>query len=98
MQAAIVAARRGQRNYADPLFRHVEAIVGAAAVAAVAPTFHDGAPPRSESERSAQPTESEIVIRPGANTAAFDVDGDAAPDPTEDKFGMTRQSVEPPAR
>ena len=273
MQAAIVAARRGQRNYADLLFSHVEAIVGAAAVAAAAPTFRDGAPPRLEtpvrqmprdtppqprlvgasddddpdprrpasltgtltvagqpldgvgtvmlfpvkgggkprrpklrvveqrdktfaphvlavppgstvafpnfdgiyhdvfsispikkfdvglykdgetrelkfekpgivrlgcnihakmsayivvvdaphyvvvdgarpvtfkslapgrykvrawSERSAQPTESEIVIRPGANSAALDVDGDAAPGPSEDKFGMTRQSAEPP--
>ena len=273
MQAAIVAARRGQRNYADLLFSHVEAIVGAAAIAAAAPTFRDGAPPRIEtplrrmpkdtppqprlagasddddpdprrpasltgtltvagrpldglgtvmlfpvkgggkprrpklrvveqrdktfaphvlavppgstvafpnfdgiyhdvfsispikkfdvglykdgetrelkfekpgivrlgcniharmsayivvvdaphyvvvdgarpfafrslapgryklrawSERSAQPTETEIVIRPGANTAALDVDGDAAPGPGEDKFGMTRQAIEPP--
>lgn len=48
------------------------------------------------SERSARPAESEIVIRPGANTAAFDVDGDAASGPSEDKFGMTRQPAEPP--
>jgi len=273
MQAAIVAARRGQRNYADLLFSHVEAIVGAAVVAAAAPTFRDGAPPRLEtpvrrmpkdtppqprlagasddddpdprrpasltgtltvagqpldgigtvmlfpvkgggqprrpklrvveqrdktfaphvlavppgstvafpnfdgiyhdvfsisptkkfdvglykdgetrelkfekpgivrlgcnihakmsayivvvdaphyvvvdgakpfafrslapgrykvrawSERSARPTESEIVIRPGANTAALDVDGDATPGPSEDKFGMTRQPAGPP--
>jgi hemoglobin len=273
MQAAIVAARRGQRNYADLLFSHVEALVGAAAVAAAAPTFRDGAPPRLEtpvrrmprdtppqprlagasddddpdprrpasltgtltvagqpldglgtvmlfpvkgggkprraklrvveqrdktfaphvlavppgstvafpnfdgiyhdvfsisptkkfdvglykdgetrelkfekpgivrlgcnihakmsayivvvdaphyvvvdgarpfsfrnlapgrykvrawSERSAHPTESEVVIRPGANTAALDVDGDATPGPSEDKFGMTRQPAEPP--
>jgi plastocyanin len=48
MQAAIVAARRGQRNYADQLFSRVEAIVGAKAVAAAAPTFRDGAPPRIE--------------------------------------------------
>ena len=46
MQAAIVAARRGQRNYADQLFSRVEALVGAKAVAAAAPTFRDGAPPR----------------------------------------------------
>jgi plastocyanin len=51
---------------------------------------------RAWSERSAQPTETEIVIRPGANTAALDVDGDAAPGPGEDKFGMTRQAAEPP--
>jgi hemoglobin len=48
MQAAIVAAKRGQRNYADQLFSRVEAIVGAKAVAAAAPTFRDGAPPRIE--------------------------------------------------
>jgi hemoglobin len=48
MQAAIVAAQRGQRNYADQLFSRVEAIVGAKAVAAAAPTFRDGAPPRIE--------------------------------------------------
>jgi len=48
MQAAIVAAQRGQRNYADQLFTRVESIVGAKAVAAAAPTFRDGAPPRIE--------------------------------------------------
>jgi hemoglobin len=48
MQAAIVAAKRGQRNYADQLFSRVEAIVGAKAVVAAAPTFRDGAPPRIE--------------------------------------------------
>ena len=46
MQAAIVAAKRGQRNYADQLFSRVEAMVGAKTVAAAAPTFRDGAPPR----------------------------------------------------
>lgn len=46
MQAAIVAAKRGQRNYADQLFSRVEAIVGAKTVASAAPTFRDGAPPR----------------------------------------------------
>jgi hemoglobin len=46
MQAAIVAARRGQRNYADQLFSRVEALAGAKLVAAAAPTFRDGAPPR----------------------------------------------------
>src|SRR6185436_17339687 len=46
MQAAIVAAKRGQRNYADQLFSRVEALVGAKTVAAAAPTFRNGAPPR----------------------------------------------------
>ena len=48
MQAAIVAAQRGQRNYADQLFSRIESMVGAKAVAAAAPTFRDGAPPRIE--------------------------------------------------
>jgi plastocyanin len=46
MQAAIVAAKRGQRNYADQLFTRVEQIAGAKVVAAAVPTFRDGAPPR----------------------------------------------------
>src|SRR5207237_8178 len=46
MQAAIVAAKRGQRNYADQLFSRVEVLVGPKAVAAAAATFRDGAPPR----------------------------------------------------
>ena len=46
MQAAIVAAKRGQRNWADQLFTRVEIIVGADAVAAAAPTFREGAPKR----------------------------------------------------
>jgi hemoglobin len=49
MQAAIVAAKRGQRNYADQLFSRVEIAVGAQAVAAAAPTFRDGAPKRIDS-------------------------------------------------
>ncbi len=46
MQAAIVAAKRGQRNYADQLFSRVEQITGTKVVAAAAPAFRDGAPPR----------------------------------------------------
>ncbi len=46
MEAAILAAKRGQRNYADQLFSRVEAIAGVAAVAGAAPTFREGAPPR----------------------------------------------------
>jgi hemoglobin len=49
MQAAIVAAKRGQRNYADQLFSRVEIIVGAQTVASAAPAFRDGAPERIES-------------------------------------------------
>ncbi len=48
MQAAIVAAKRGQRNYADQLFSRVEIAVGAGVVAGAASTFREGAPPRIE--------------------------------------------------
>jgi hemoglobin len=53
---------------------------------------------RAWSEKSAAPAESEIVIKPGANTATFDVKGDGEAGPSEDKFGMTRQPVRPPPR
>ncbi|MCW5804017.1 MAG: hypothetical protein KIT31_16705 [Deltaproteobacteria bacterium] len=46
MEAAVIAARRGQRNYADQLFSRVEILVGTKTVAAAAPTFREGAPPR----------------------------------------------------
>ena len=49
MQAAITAAKRGQRNYADQLFSRVEIAVGPQAVAAAAPAFRDGAPRRIDS-------------------------------------------------
>ena len=55
MQAAIVAAKRGQRNYADQLFSRVEAIAGAKLVAAAAPTFRDGAPPRIDTPLKKMP-------------------------------------------
>lgn len=48
MQAAIVAAKRGQRNYADQLFSRVEQLVGPKAVAGAAVAFREGAPPRIE--------------------------------------------------
>jgi plastocyanin len=46
MDAAIIAARRGQRNYADQLFSKVEILVGSKAVAGAAVAFREGAPPR----------------------------------------------------
>ena len=49
LQAAVVAARRGQRNYADQLFSRVEILVGAPTVAAAAPVFREGAPKRIDS-------------------------------------------------
>jgi plastocyanin len=46
MEAALVAAQRGQRNYADQLFSRVEIIMGAQTVAPAALAFRDGAPQR----------------------------------------------------
>jgi len=53
---------------------------------------------RAWSEKSAAPTESEIVIKAGINTMNFEVKGDAETGPSEDKFGMTRQAAAPPKR
>jgi hemoglobin len=55
MAAALLAARRGQRNYADQLFSRVEILVGAKLVAAAAPTFREGAPPRVETPTTRTP-------------------------------------------
>ena len=55
METAIVAAKRGQRNYADQLFSRVEIMVGAPLVAAAAPAFREGAPPRIETAITQMP-------------------------------------------
>jgi hemoglobin len=55
MKAAIVAAKRGQRNYADQLFSRVEISVGPQLVASAAPTFRDGAPQRIETPITQMP-------------------------------------------
>jgi len=84
MQAAVVAARRGQRNYADQLFSRVEAMVGPKAVAAAAPTFRDGAPPRIETPLKKMPKDtppqpkvvgSSDEDEPGARRAAASLKG-----------------------
>jgi hemoglobin len=46
LAAAILAAKRGQRNWADQLFGRVEIAVGADTVASAASVFRGGAPPR----------------------------------------------------
>jgi hemoglobin len=68
MQAAIVAAQRGQRNYADRLFTRVEALVGARVVAAAAPTFRDGAPPRIETPLRKMPKDTPPQPRLAGNS------------------------------
>jgi hemoglobin len=50
LAAAIVAAKRGQRNWADQLFGRVEIAVGSETVAAAAPVFREGAPPRIQTK------------------------------------------------
>ena len=55
LQAAIVAAKRGQRNYADQLFTRVEISVGAEVVAVAAPAFREGAPRRIETAVTQMP-------------------------------------------
>jgi hemoglobin len=55
MQAAILAAKRGQRNWADQLFGRVEIAAGANVVAAAASTFREGAPPRVETPITQMP-------------------------------------------
>jgi hemoglobin len=55
MQAAITAAKRGQRNYADQLFGRVEIAVGPELVAAAAPAFREGAPPRVDTPLKQMP-------------------------------------------
>jgi len=57
MVAAIAAAKRGQRNYADQLFGRVEIAAGAAVVASAAPAFRTGAPPRIETPIKQLPTD-----------------------------------------
>jgi hemoglobin len=43
---ALIAAARGQRNYADQLFSRVELTVPNGTLAAAVPAFRDGSPPR----------------------------------------------------
>jgi hemoglobin len=57
LQAAIVAAKRGQRNYADQLFSRVEIAVGSKTVAAAAPAFREGAPKRIETPITQMPND-----------------------------------------
>ncbi|HEY2748859.1 MAG TPA: carboxypeptidase regulatory-like domain-containing protein [Polyangia bacterium] len=46
LEKAQLAKDRGNRNYAEQLFTSAEAIVGADALAEIAPQFRQGAPPR----------------------------------------------------
>jgi hemoglobin len=55
MEAAILAAKRGQRNWAEQLFSRVEIAAGADVVAAAAPAFRAGAPRRIETPISQMP-------------------------------------------
>lgn len=89
MNAAIEAAKRGQRNYADQLFSRVEILVGSKVVAAAAPTFREGAPPRIDTPTKKMPKDTPAqpklvgaseddepnVKRPGSLKGTITVDG-----------------------
>ena len=75
MNAAIVAAKRGQRNYADQLFSRVEILAGVKTVAAAASTFRDGAPPRIDSAPEQMPKDAEPQPKLVGNT---DIDDPSA--------------------
>jgi hemoglobin len=46
LEMAVVAGRRGQRNYAEQLFSRAELVAGADRLAVIAGVFREGAPPR----------------------------------------------------
>jgi plastocyanin len=58
MKAAITAAKRGQRNWAEQLFSKVEIAVGEEQVAAAAPAFRAGAPRRIDTPITQMPKDS----------------------------------------
>jgi plastocyanin len=47
---------------------------------------------RAWSEKSAEPSESDVEIKAGDNTASIDLKGGAPAGPSEDKFGTSRQA------
>ena len=55
MEAALTAAKRGQRNWAEQLFSRVEIAVGSEAVAAAVPAFREGAPKRIDTPITQMP-------------------------------------------
>ncbi|MEO8844269.1 MAG: hypothetical protein ABI591_09955, partial [Kofleriaceae bacterium] len=55
MMAAIQAAKRGQRNYADQMFSRVEIAVGPKLVASADSTFREGAPQRIDTPITQMP-------------------------------------------
>ncbi len=86
MKAAIVAAKRGQRNYADQLFSRVEILVGSNVVAAAASTFRDGAPPRIDTPLKKTPLDSAPQPKLAGNS---DDDNPNAKGPSSLKGTMT---------
>ena len=80
MEAAIVAARRGQRNWAEQLFSRVEIAVGAELVSAAAPVFREGAPARIDTPITQMPKDAAPQPR---IVGSSDEDGSAgAPQPS----------------
>jgi hemoglobin len=58
LTAAVLAGKRGQRSYAEQLFSRAEMVVGAKALASVASTFREGAPPRVTTATKTLPKDS----------------------------------------
>ena len=99
LATAVVAGGRGQRTYAEQLFTRAEMITGPKALAAVAPTFREGAPPSVTAkptkmqDKGAQPTvvgkgDEDEAPRPRAKTigslhGVIKIDGKAP-----DSFGV----------
>lgn len=77
LDKAEAARKRGNRSLADQLFSFAELIVGADALAALAPLFREGAPPRITSPTTAVPT----GTAPQPVTAGNSEEEDPAPRP-----------------
>jgi plastocyanin len=58
VNAAIVAGRRGQRSYAEQLLTRAELLVGDKPLAAIAPIFRQGGPPRLTTKLKSMPKDS----------------------------------------
>jgi hemoglobin len=61
---AVIAGQRGQRSYAEQLFSRAEILVGTKPLAAAAPAFRKGAPPRITTALKVMPADS----KPQPNT------------------------------
>jgi hemoglobin len=80
LAAAVVAGERGQRSYAEQLFTRAELVVGAKALAKVAPVFRAGGPPRMTSALKKLPEDTAAQPTTGVGSSEED-DKDLKPPP-----------------